>query len=308
MSLTVALVPAYNEARFIGSVVLQCKKYVDNVIVVNDCSNDDTAEIAQTAGAIVISHEQNKGKGGALNSGFAKAREIGATALVLLDGDGQHRPSDIPTMLEPIYRGESDIVIGSRYLSTEGKQNIPSYRKIGQAIVTSATNISARVTSTDSWSGYRAFSHIAIQRLSFKEGGWGVDPEIQFQAHALNLRVSEVPIVALYEERAKRNPIPHGVRTLNAIIRMASQYNPLLYLGAIGCILIAFGVMLGLYVTSVVATRQELAVGLTMLSVLLSVIGITILMTGIMLNSIRYMFIEFSSHNAMTEFRKGKVD
>src|SRR3990170_2084753 len=85
----IAIIPCFNEERFIGSVVLKTRKFVDQVIVVDDGSSDGTAEIAEAAGALVLRHEANKGKGPALTTAFEKIRELGGTAVVLLDGDGQ---------------------------------------------------------------------------------------------------------------------------------------------------------------------------------------------------------------------------
>ena len=84
----VAIVPAYNEERFIGSVVLKTKQYVDTVIVIDDGSSDATAEIAEAAGAIVVRHRRNQGKGHALNTGFQRARELAPQAMVLMDRTG----------------------------------------------------------------------------------------------------------------------------------------------------------------------------------------------------------------------------
>ncbi len=91
----IAAIPAFNEARFIGSVVLHARQFVDLVLVIDDGSTDQTAAIAEAAGAIVLRHETNTGKGGALNSAFTRARRLEARCLVLIDGDGQHRVEDI---------------------------------------------------------------------------------------------------------------------------------------------------------------------------------------------------------------------
>ena len=110
---TVIVIPAYNEERFIGSVVLKARRYADCVIVVDDGSTDGTAEIAAQAGAEVARHAKNLGKGAALNSGFKKACELAPQVVVMLDGDGQHHPEEVGTVIAPILAGEADIVIGT---------------------------------------------------------------------------------------------------------------------------------------------------------------------------------------------------
>jgi glycosyltransferase involved in cell wall biosynthesis len=286
----VAIIPAYNEERFIGSVVIKAKKFVDAVLVIDDGSRDFTAEIARAAGAVVVRHEVNRGKGAALNSGFEKARELRPQAVVVLDGDGQHRPEDIPRMVQPILDEQTDMVVGSRYIGIAN--TAPFYRKVGQRIMTFLTNFSSGVKSTDSWSGYRAFSPRAIESMQFHEGGWGADPEFQFQAREHKLRVSEIPISAIYEEKAKRNPVTHGVKTVTAVVRLVGQHRPLLFFGVAGLLILLAGLGCGVWVWESYLRYRVLAVGIALVSVLLSVVGTFTFFTGIILHSIRGFFME----------------
>src|SRR5690349_4093402 len=175
---TVALIPAYNEARFIGSLVLAALAHVDLALVVDDGSSDRTAEIARRAGATVFRHSQNQGKAAAVNTGFLYMRQLKAAGVVMLDGDGQHTADDIPRVLEPILAGEADIVVGSRFLDV--KSDIPLYRQVGQHGLTLATNLTSGVRVSDSQSGYRAFSSRAIEKLWFGQGGFSIESEMQF--------------------------------------------------------------------------------------------------------------------------------
>ena len=295
----VAVIPAYNEERFIGSVVLKARHHASTVVVVDDGSADDTAQVAEDAGAVVLRHEVNQGKGAALNTGFSKARALGAEAVALLDGDGQHRPDDIPDMLRPVLAGKADMVVGSRYLGVES--DIPWYRKLGQGAITRLTNASSGVPSTDSWSGYRAFSARALECIRFREGGWGVDPEFQFQAKEHGLEVVEVPIVAIYEEQAKRNPVPHGVKTVNAIVRMVGQHRPLLFFSITGLVILLAGLVAGGWVVSTYNRARELAVGIALISVLLTMLGVLTLFTGMILHSVRGLIMTFIQTNGSSE-------
>lgn len=114
-----AIIPAYNEQISIGSVVLAARNYVDRVLVIDDGSTDRTSEIAELAGAEIIHHEKNMGKGEALKTGFHAAED--SDILVTIDGDGQHKTSEIPNIIQPIIDGEADIVNGSRYLKAGEK-------------------------------------------------------------------------------------------------------------------------------------------------------------------------------------------
>jgi glycosyltransferase involved in cell wall biosynthesis len=111
-----AAIPCYNEGLAIGSVVLKARRYVDAVLVVDDGSTDDTKEVSQEAGALVVSHETNTGKGRAVKTALSYAVQKNFDPLVLLDGDGQHNPNEIPLLIEPLATDTADFAIGFRQL------------------------------------------------------------------------------------------------------------------------------------------------------------------------------------------------
>lgn len=286
----VALIPAFNEERFIGSLVLAVQEYVDHVIVVDDGSSDQTTEIARRAGAIVLRHEVNQGKAAGVNTGFNYLRQLQPAAVVMLDGDGQHSADDIPTVLEPITSGEADIVIGSRFL--EVKSEIPAYRQVGQHGLTMITNVASGTHSSDSQSGYRAFSRRAIDALIFGNGGFSIESEMQFLANEHHLNVVEVPIKVTYAEPAKRNPFAHGMQVVNAVLRLVGQTRPLLYFGMPGIITLVSGVLLGLRVLQIYSAAKQLAQGYALLSVGLCVTGMLLLFSALILHSVRGMMVD----------------
>jgi glycosyltransferase involved in cell wall biosynthesis len=286
----IAAIPAHNEARFIGSVVLSARRHVDLVLVIDDGSSDETAELAEVAGAVVIRHERNGGKGAAVNTAFREARRRGALALVLLDGDGQHRTADIAPVLRPVLDGEADVTVGSRFLAI--KSDIPAYRQFGQHALTAATNLSSGVRLTDSQSGFRAFSRTAIEALTFRGSGFSVESEMQFLIREYGLRPAEVPIGVVYEEPAKRNPVGHGMAVLHGIVRLVSQGRPLFFFGTPGLLLLVLGILLGAHIVRVYEQTQILAVGYAMLTVLLTIVGVLAIFVGLMLNAVRAILIE----------------
>jgi glycosyltransferase involved in cell wall biosynthesis len=109
-----AVIPALNEAEKIGDVVQGVAEHVEYVVVVNDGSTDETGEIARAAGAVVVTHEKNRGYDQSINDGFVKADALGATIVFTFDADGQHFAADIPAMLAPIRAGTADVVVGIR--------------------------------------------------------------------------------------------------------------------------------------------------------------------------------------------------
>ena len=171
-----AAIPCFNEEATIGSVVIKAKRHVDEVVVIDDGSIDETARIASEAGAKVIKHGGNKGYGAAIQSCFRYAKENNFDAMVILDGDGQHNADEIPHVLEPILDGTADISVGSRFLEEKHKNKVPLYRRFGIAVITWFTNLgsgkSRRVV--DAQSGFRAYSRRAIEKIDPKDEGMGV--------------------------------------------------------------------------------------------------------------------------------------
>jgi glycosyltransferase involved in cell wall biosynthesis len=277
----IAVIPALNEDRFIGSVVLKARQQVAHVIVIDDGSSDQTQLIAEQAGAIVAHHAQNQGKGTALNTGIALAREYNADIVVFLDADGQHDPRDIPLIVQPIIEGNADIVIGSRFLDRPNRA--PLYRQAGQRAMTLITNTASGVQVTDSWSGFRAISRRAIDVLNFRERGWGIEPEFQFQAGQHNLVTVEVPIDVDYSEPAKRNPVMHGIRTLTGIARLFTRHRPVVMLATLGLGAAILGLAAGVWVVERYLELQELAAGVALIAIALIILGMLTLYTAIII-------------------------
>ncbi len=281
----VAAIPCFNEARCIGSVVIKAKKFVDSVIVIDDGSTDATAEIAAEAGAAIHRHSQNRGYGAAIRSAFAKGRQLDADVLVILDGDGQHDPNDIPNVVKPVVEGEADVVVGSRFLGEDKRP--PFYRRLGQRVLTSVTNLGSGQTVTDSQSGFRAYSSIALKALNLAESGMSASSEIQFAIGRSGLRVAEVPIDVSYMGKAKRSPLGHGLSVLSRLLVLMSLKQPLLLFGLPGLALLAGGLALGTRVLTIYGATRELAVGNALGTILLCLAGLLALFAALMLQAMK---------------------
>ena len=289
----VALIPAYNEERFIGGVVLKARDFADVVIVVDDGSSDATAEIARAAGATVVTHECNQGKGAALNTGFRKARELEPTVVVTIDGDGQHLPEEMPKVAAPVFRGEADIVIGSRYL--EKRSEVPLIRILGHLVFNCLTNAISGTSITDSQSGFRAFSLQALQTISFQSNGFAVESEMQFLAHDYALKLGEVPITVRYQGKPKRNVFAHGLAVLNGMLRLVGQRRPLLFFGVPGLLALLTGLSWGLWVADY-GHIQTLASAYALIGAVPAIIGVLVLFNRLILHSIRGLLLELPRH------------
>lgn len=290
MDKMVILIPAYNEERFIGSVVLQARQYTGQVIVIDDGSCDTTAAVARLAGAQVIQHPHNQGKGAAMMTGFHAVQDLHPQVVVTIDADGQHSPAEIPCLVEPILAGKADIVLGSRYL--EKTSRVPRHRIVGHRFFNMLTSAASGVASSDSQSGFRAFSPRTLPALLFHSNGFSVESEMQFIAHQNGFQIIEVPITIKYSDPPKRSVVRHGLGVLNGVLRMIGQYRPLLFFALPGVLMLAAGVLWGLLVVNIYSRSQQLAVGYAMISVLLTIVGMLSLSTGVILHSVRGLLLD----------------
>lgn len=276
----IVAIPALNAERTIASVVVGCQEFVDQVIVCDDGSTDMTAEIAVKLGARVLRHESNQGKGEALRTLFVEARRMGVEAMVTLDSDGQHYPSDIPNVLDALTK--ADVVIGSRFLGSSHK--IPSHRRVMNRMLNAMTLEGI----TDTQSGFRAYGKRALETIVPSEMGMGVDSEILIQAKKDGLTITEVPISVSYGEgrTSTHNPVFHTLDVVASLVKLTSIRHPLLFYGVPGSLI----VLVGIYYTLItvfqvtltpVITSVVLAHGLIALAFLL--IGLLILFTGVIL-------------------------
>jgi len=243
---TVAVIPAYNEELTIGSVIILTKPFVDHVIVVDDGSSDRTASIAMQAGAEVLRMDRNGGKAKAVQVGLLKAQRDSPRCVVLLDGDGQMNPAEIPQVIGPVLNGEADLVIGSRFV--EGGTEVPRHRLIGINVLNKVTNMSSHVNLTDTQSGYRAMSGVALGFLDFNSSSYNIESDMIAHFAANGLVIKEVPVQVRYDvpNGHKQNPFRHGLSVLSRVIGFVGYKRPLLTFGIPGGILFVIGFLLGL--------------------------------------------------------------
>ena len=270
------LVPAYNEEIAIASMIVLASKYVDEVVVIDDGSTDRTMEISQEVGATVLKHKTNKGKGAALKTGFDYAKDY--DIIVTMDADGQHNPDEIPVVVKPILDGVADIVNGSRYLDG-ADTSTPTYRRVGQTILDTATNMASGTKLTDSQSGFRAFSKLSLSYFTFSPDGFGIESDMLIEASNNNLRIVEVGISVRYDVQTTRdNPIVQGFSVLMSILEIMRFNRPLYFYGIGGSIILFLGILmlLTLFLSKLTSNIYLLAIALfvVIFAIILIVLGI----------------------------------
>ncbi len=213
----VAVIPAYNEATRVGNVVAAAKRYVDTVIVVDDGSTDTTAEAARRAGAHVIRHAENGGAGAATMTGIEAARRMGANAVVTLDADEQHDPSDIPRLLQPVKDDKADIVFSNRFAH---RNRIPLIRRIFNGVGNIVTLLATGMWVQDSQSGYKVIGPRALAQIDLRMRGFEFCTEIVREASQHKWRIAQVPTKVIYSEYtlAKGQSFGNGVKTAMKIL------------------------------------------------------------------------------------------
>jgi glycosyltransferase involved in cell wall biosynthesis len=277
-----AIIPALNEEISIGSMVLKTKKYVDRVIVVDDGSTDNTTEVATLAGAEVIRHTMNMGKGEALRTGFLAAGKNGVKIIVTIDADGQHNPDEIPKIIKPILSRNVEMVIGSRYLNGN---NIPLYRRIGQKVLDKATNVNSGINVSDTQSGFRAFAIQAIPSFKFRRRGFSIESEMLTDAADAGLKIEEVNIGVRYDvDCSTENPVSHGFKVLANILRDMEFNRPLYYFTFPGMIVCIFGLYIGLTFLQSFYNGGTLYFVPILLTMFLTLFGLFISFTGVILH------------------------
>jgi len=213
----IVAIPCYNEEKFIGDLVKRASLHADMVLVVDDGSTDNTAAVAQAAGAVIKKHGRQKGAGAATKSSFQAAIEYDCDILVTMDGDAQHNPDEIPLVIEPILLGKASLVIGSRFLQ---QAEIRKSRKFGIQVITWLYNFGHSGKITDSQCCFRAHSRNLVENIKITDSGFGYSIEVLVQARKRGFDITEVPVSCIYHsEGSTMNPIPHGFGVAFSVIK-----------------------------------------------------------------------------------------
>ena len=205
------VIAAYNEEQVIGQTVSHVFEHLNKVIVVDDCSSDDTAKLALVAGAHVLSHPINLGQGGALQTGIQYALAQGAEYIVTFDADGQHTATEILPMLRALQDSQSDIALGSRFIGKTLNLSTSRWWVLKLAII--FTRLTSGIKLTDVHNGFRIMSRDFCEKFEFKQNRMAHASEILNHISARNIKYIEYPVTITYTEYS----MTKGQKSSNAL-------------------------------------------------------------------------------------------
>ncbi len=192
------VIPAYNESRVIQNTLAPLIKTGYTVVVVDDGSSDATGDMASALPVHLLVHPINLGQGAATQTGMVYAAARGAEAVFFFDADGQHRHEEIPMLLEPLEKGEADVVIGSRFLQKADTKSVPLIKQLILRVGVIVNGVMTGMWLTDAHNGFRAINRAAAEKIDLKENGFAHSSEFLIQVRRLKLRCVEKPTKILY--------------------------------------------------------------------------------------------------------------
>lgn len=261
------VVPAFNEETLIGVTIDTMPDFVDDIVVVDDCSRDQTTarvreRLGQRPGLTLLPHERNQGVGGAIATGYKWCRDQGVDVAVVMAGDAQMDPADLPAILDPVVNDEVDYTKGNRLFTGDAWKVIPRVRYLGNSMMSLLTKIASGYWHVaDSQSGYTAINRKALQTLDWDAmyKRYGQPNDLLVRLNVYNFRVRDVPVRPVYNigEQSGIKPLRMMPRLSWLLwklflFRMKEKYlirdfHPLLFFYAMGGILFPGGALFGFY-------------------------------------------------------------
>lgn len=265
------MVPAFNEEKLIGRVIETMPSYVDRILIVDDQSRDQTADVVRSYvkkhpdHVLLIQHAQNKGVGGAILTGYKAALKEEIDVVVVMAGDAQMDPNDLDRLIAPVVRGEVDYAKGNRLFRGESWEMIPHYRYLGNSVLSLLTKFASGYWHiADSQCGYTAISKRALARLNFDRiyPRYGFPNDLLIELNIAAFKVADVSVRPVYNigeisgiRLKKVIPVISWLLFKGFFRRMGLKYvikdfHPLIFFYALGMVLLPLGTLMGFYLVA----------------------------------------------------------
>ena len=189
------LLPAYNESKTIGHIISEARTYIESIIVIDDGSSDNTAQIAREQDVGVLQHEINRGKGMALRTGFEYSLEHGYDIILTMDSDGQHEPAEIPRFLARLQQNNADILIGGRVLE---RRKMPLHRRLNNKLISKVGSWLCGQDIVDFQSGFRLMKSDVLHSITLETVRYETESELLIKAGRMGFRIDTLPIRTIY--------------------------------------------------------------------------------------------------------------
>lgn len=214
---TCVIIPTYNEATKIAGLIKEIRQQELEAVVIDDGSCDNTSCIARDSGAVVLRNQNNEGKGASLIKGFRYALSNGFDAVITMDGDGQHLPSEIPYFIGLAKDSGNEILIGNRMLNI---RNMPLLRVLTNKFMSALISFVVKQAIADTQCGFRLIKKQALERIDLKTFRYETESEIIIQAARLGFKIRSVPIKTIYRgEKSQINPFIDTLRFIRFIVQ-----------------------------------------------------------------------------------------
>jgi len=200
------VIPAYNEEKKISALLKKVKKFVKNIIVIDDGSSDNTYDVVKKESIHVLQHIVNMGKGAALKTGCEFAIRNGAKILIVIDADGQHDPAEIPKFIDNIKNNE--VVFGYRCFN----KRMPIILRYGNLFISKSAQLLFGIKLRDTQCGYRAFTKEAYRKIKWKASDYSVESEMIANVGKYHLKYKQIPIQTIYSDKYKGTTLFDGIK------------------------------------------------------------------------------------------------
>jgi glycosyltransferase involved in cell wall biosynthesis len=214
---TCLIIPALNESQEIANLIQQARRFVPDILVIDDGSTDQTAQIAKSSGAEVLRNERNQGKGACLVKGYAYALAKGFDAVISMDGDGQHSPLDLPAFLKAAEEQGNALIIGNRMFNLK---NMPFLRVITNRFMSSLLSLVTKQEIPDTQCGFRLVKRELLEKVNLVTSKFEMESEILIKASRRGFKIRSVPIKTIYgNQKSQINPFVDTFRFVRLLAR-----------------------------------------------------------------------------------------